>query len=504
LAAILLLGLAIGCGKSGPKAPSLVEVPHPDISGFDELVRRQLQRRQAEVSRDRSYGRLGMLYHAYALYDAAEACYRNAQALEPRTFRWPYYLGKVRGEQGAWNNAVAAFEEALSIKANDVPALIGLAQAHLEANHPAEAETALKRVLAEDTACAAAHAGLGEVAALQGKHESAVRHFEAALQRQPDATAVHYSLAMAYRNLKRPGKAAEHLKKRGFARPWVPDPLMDAVRALPVGMQRRTQISEAATRSGNRVAAARELRKAVRAYPDNPVLRLNLGVALGRCGDYDGAVREFREAIRLQPGSARAHANLGVALACTGAHDDALAHFLEAVACDPQLLDGHLGLARMAVQLGKYPLGATHYARAVKIDLRNIPARIGHVVALTKAGRHADARQSLEESRKVLPDSMPLAHVAARLWATCPDERLRDGPRALELAKSLFGRYECMEHAETVAMAFAETGDYVQAQKWQKKAIEAATRRTRGNAPPRLKQNLALYESGKPCRTPWP
>ena len=33
--------------------------------------------------------------------------------------------------------------------------------------------------------------------------------------------------------------------------------------------------------------------------------------------------------------------------------------------------------------------------------------------------------------------------------------------------------------------------------------VEEATRQNRRDAIPRLKGNLALYENGKPCRTPW-
>ena len=71
------------------------------------------------------------------------------------------------------------------------------------------------------------------------------------------------------------------------------------------------------------------------------------------------------------------------------------------------------------------------------------------------------------------------------------------------LAQTVFDTYQCIEHAETLAMAHAETGNYDQAMQWQKKAIAVATSANRADAMPCLKKNLALYESGKPCRTPW-
>ena len=190
-------------------------------------------------------------------------------------------------------------------------------------------------------------------------------------------------------------------------------------------------------------------------------------------------------------------------LAKNGANDDALTHFREAVAYDPQFFAAHLGLANLALKTEKHQLAVTHYALAVEIDPRSVTARKGHVVALTKAGKHADAVDSLQKSLELLPDNLALAHIAARLSATCPDDRFRDGPNALKLALAVFRSRKSIEHGETLAMAYAETGDYDMAKQWQNKAIELATSAKRDDLTARLKNNLALYESGKPCRTPW-
>jgi tetratricopeptide (TPR) repeat protein len=194
---------------------------------------------------------------------------------------------------------------------------------------------------------------------------------------------------------------------------------------------------------------------------------------------------------------------LAAVLTNKGVYDEAMVHYRKAVACDPRLFDAHWGLAGLALITKQHELAASHFALAVEVNPRHAEAREGHVIALAKAGRYADAIASLEKSRKVLPRSMVLSHAAARLWATCPDGQLRDGPKALALAKALLRFYRSPEHAETLAMAFAETGNYDEARKWQKKTIELATSKNQHKAIPRLKKNLALYESGKPCRTPW-
>ena len=131
-------------------------------------------------------------------------------------------------------------------------------------------------------------------------------------------------------------------------------------------------------------------------------------------------------------------------------------------------------------------------------------ARLGQAVALARAGRYADARARLEQARKVLPESMVLAHALARLLAACPDQTVRDGPSAVQLALAAFKIRQSIDHAETVAMAYAEVGQYEEAQRWQGRAVAAAQEARRDDLLPALRENLAGYQRREPCRVPWP
>ena len=57
--------------------------------------------------------------------------------------------------------------------------------------------------------------------------------------------------------------------------------------------------------------------------------------------------------------------------------------------------------------------------------------------------------------------------------------------------------------AETMAMTLAEVGQYAEAVTWQRDAIEAAEHAGRHDLAGRLADNLKLYETHRPCRTPW-
>jgi len=60
--------------------------------------------------------------------------------------------------------------------------------------------------------------------------------------------------------------------------------------------------------------------------------------------------------------------------------------------------------------------------------------------------------------------------------ATSPDDKLRDGKRALKLATKAAesSGYETPHILSTLAAAYAETGDFENAAKWSQKAVELA------------------------------
>ena len=450
-----------------------------------------------------AYGEMGRLYHAYDLLESAEACYRNAQALAPSEFRWSYLLADACRWQGNVDQAIAAFEAALRLNPDDVPALVALGEIRLEIGQMDLAEALFARAL-ERKPNPAALVGLGKIAASRKDFDTAVRHFEAALAQQPTATAVHYPLAMAYRGMEDMEKAQAHVLQRGDTRARVDDPLLDQLVNLRTGAEHHEKRGVAAGEAGDLNRALVELRAAVGADPERSSSRLNLGTALAQSGDLEGALQQYREAVRLDPESAQAHLNLAVLLAKGGDRDRAIDHFRRAVDLDPQYRTAHFGLAELLAQAGDHLAAAEHFGRVVEIDPRHRAARLGQAVSLSRAGRHLQAYQLLTQSLEVLPDDVVLTHALARLLAACPDDELRDGTRAPDLALSAFQKLNIPQYAETVAMAYAEMGDFSEAVRWQNEIIQGAEKAGRDDLLPRARQLLTLYHDQQPCRDPFP
>jgi tetratricopeptide (TPR) repeat protein len=494
---------------------TLVDVPLPDLRLLGVEVQQQLRQAQESLvavcrepgvtsdSLSVGYGEMGRLYHAYDLLDSAEACYRNARALAPNEFRWVYLLADVRRWQGNVDQSIAAFEAALELNPDYVPALVALGEIRLEVGQMDQALPLFERAVMLQPNSAAL-VGLGKIAASQKEFDKAVRHFEAALAQQPSATAVHYPLAMAYRGKGDLENAQAHALQRGDTRARVADPLLDQLVELRTGAEHHEKRGVAAGEAGDLDRAVIELQAAVEANPESSSARLNLGTALAQSGDREGALRQYREAVRLDPKSAQAHLNLAVMLANGVDRDGAIDHFRQAVSLDPEYRTAHLGLAELLAQAGDHATAAVHFGRVVEIDPRHRAARLGQAVSLSRAGRQAEACQRLTQALNVLPEDAVLTHALARLLAACPDDELRDGPRALDLALSAFEKRNLPQYAETVAMAYAESGNFAEAVRWQNEVVQGAEKAGRDDLLPRARRLLTRYHNQQPCRDPFP
>jgi tetratricopeptide (TPR) repeat protein len=102
----------------------------------------------------------------------------------------------------------------------------------------------------------------------------------------------------------------------------------------------------------------------------------------------------------------------------------------------------------------------------------------------------------------IRPDNGNALNNLAWVFATSPDDSLRDGSRAVQLAEQATrvsgGRMAMVWR--TLAAAYAENGRFADAIQTAQRAIELARNQGNASLAAELQNTIALYETGKPLR----
>lgn len=191
----------------------------------------------------------------------------------------------------------------------------------------------------------------------------------------------------------------------------------------------------------------------------------NRGAARLQQGDHERAIEDLTEAIRLQSDHAAALSNRGVARKALGELDAAIDDFTEAIRSEPDFAAAYSNRGECWELLGEYQRAIDDYTEAIR-----------------------------RESRFATPYAL-----RARLWAACPDEAFRDGEAAVTSAAAaceLTGWKNALFVA-TLAAAHAEAGEFDEAVKRQKQALQLARG---GDTIQEFANRLDLYRERQPYR----
>lgn len=149
---------------------------------------------------------------------------------------------------------------------------------------------------------------------------------------------------------------------------------------------------------------------------------------------------------------------------------------------------------------GEYEKAILDYNEAIRRDPECAVTYYNRGVTWQASGVFDKAITDYTRAIELGPEDPDFYNCLAWVLATCPEAKHRDGERAVENArKACEGTHWVdWETLDTFASAYAETGNYPEAVKWQKKAIELAPRPVKLL----LKSRLELYETGRPYREP--
>ena len=509
----LTAALVSGCSRP---APQIQPLPAVETTDLEPSVRSALTRAQAQFDRIAelksgrgeladAYGELAMTYQAQSLVHPAEVAYANARALAPGDKRWPYLLGHLYNDASRVPEAISAFEAALALDHRDGPTLLSLGEAYLQHGDFDKASAMYDRLQSDPGARAAALSGLGKVALATHRYQDAVGYFEEALKLSPGATRLRQPLAMAYRELGDRARAEQNLRQfdPGGMELGIVDPLADALNAKVAASRALLRRGQRAGKAGRFDLAEAAFRAAVEADPTNAEAVENLGISLANLDRLEEAQQRLSQSLSMDDRNALAHFSLAVVLDRQGLDQPAIDQYQAALQRDPANLQARVYLADAKMRIGRAEEAAALYGQALKESPDSARMRVSLAMANVRAGHYAEARKILEAAIEARPGDPEIINALARILATAPEPKVRNGSKALELAKALFESRRDPDAGQTYAMAFAETGNFEQAVVLQRETIIVLEHTVGEARKPFLQKNLALYEQRKPAREGW-
>jgi Flp pilus assembly protein TadD len=200
-----------------------------------------------------------------------------------------------------------------------------------------------------------------------------------------------------------------------------------------------------------------------RAYND-------LGYAYLHEGEITPAMTNFEVALLCRSNFPEAYYNFGRALLLDHQPDQAVKAFRHALAMDPNVADTHSKLANALAQMGQNAEAVAEYSQALRL------------------------RPGLDDA----------ANNLALLLATCPDRSVRDGARAIALARQASAHSHDQNPVilGTLAAAYAETGKFSEAATTAQRARQLALEQNNKKLADILESQGRQYQSASGGSSP--
>ena len=260
---VVHVAAAVQTTLGGGKIKGTKEPAKPPVRQQDQIIARANAARSAPKPR----------------YAEAEEQYRLAAKIAPDDARAFAGLGNVYVDQGRFTDAVAAYQQALTVKTDYTAVLLPMA-------------FSLARL---------------------DRYPESIDMYQQALKADPNNPEIFNNLSFAYNHSNRfqvgVDSSLQAIKLLG-----------DSGQAYVQGFQERNEILSYAYKNlGNAYngmnryeEAANALKRAAEIEPTNAAAHFNLGLTLYNAKRYSEAIEAYRQVIKLRPTLAQAHYNLGL------------------------------------------------------------------------------------------------------------------------------------------------------------------------------------------------
>jgi tetratricopeptide (TPR) repeat protein len=327
----------------------------------------------------------------------------------------------------------------------------------------------------------------------RGEFDKALEDIDALLELNDQNAGAYLAKAQILREQNKPDDAIASLDKATELAPSAPGPY-----------QQRGEIYRA---KGDTKKAIEQFNRVLQLQPGFMLTLIHRAEAYLDNEQYDEALVDIEAVLKDNPTLTVAHGLRAQALA-------ELKRLPEAIESMKQLADGAADQPEFRLQLAFYYLynkqpqeAIAEYGKVLEqvagedgeqTERVKFQALRGRADAQLNIGEHVEAVKDFEEALKIDDEDTGILNNYAWVLATSPDDEVRDGKRAVELAtKAVELTDEKEAHIlSTLAAAYAETGDFESARKWSQKSVDM-------NDPEHAEQlakELASYKENKPWR----
>lgn len=195
-----------------------------------------------------------------------------------------------------------------------------------------------------------------------------------------------------------------------------------------------------------------------------------------------------------------AHYNRGRAYRSLRNYDAAMQDFNAGIALNPNDPIAFLTRASLFTETGKYHLAIRDLTRAISLRPNYGYAYSSRGLAYAFTGEYDKAITDYDKALRINPNDILALLNKARLLASAPTKRIRDGAEAIRLTNRALALRRSAITLDTLAAGYAELGDFETAVKMQRSAIKMSKNQKRTRLTPIFQSHLELYLSRKPLR----
>jgi len=275
-----------------------------------------------------------------------------------------------------------------------------------------------------------------------------------------------------------------------------------ALAVTPDNVTARQDLCDALLEKGRVDDAISQGRRALELEPKSGDVNNTMGAALTRKGQLDEALVYLTTALQLRPTLPRLRYNLANVLLQKGEVDEAIANYETELRIQPNFPEGHNNLANALFRKGEPDAAFLHLKAALELNPNYPEAHNNLGIALSQKGEMREAIAQWNKTLKIQPDNVDAQCNLVWVFATFPDPSIRNGSKAVELAKralELSGGTNARIW-RLAAVAYAEDGRFPEAIKAGENALGLAEAQGNSTLVRTLEMNIALFRDNSPLR----